>query len=80
MIWRPTGIPSDFPHGTEMAGMPARLAGTVRISARYMESGSVFSFSLNAMVGIVGPAITSTSRKIRLKSARTFSRATCAFA
>ena len=63
-----------------MAGMPARFAGTVRMSARYIESGSLFSPSLNAIVGMVGPAITSTSAKIRWKSFRTFSRATCALA
>jgi len=59
------------PHGTEMAGIPARLAGTVRMSERYIERGSVFSPSRNAMVGMVGPAITSTSLKRRRKSFRT---------
>ena len=80
MIWSPTGIPCAFPHGTEMAGMPARLTGTVRISERYMASGSLFSFSRKAIVGMVGPAITSTSAKIRAKSNLTFSRAICALA
>ena len=29
MIWRPTGKPSDSPHGIEIAGMPATFAVTV---------------------------------------------------
>ena len=45
-----------------------------------MESGSLFSPSLNAIVGIVGPQSTSTSEKSRAKSFLTFSRAICAFA
>jgi len=42
--------------------------------------GSVFSPRLNAIVGMVGPAITSTSAKMRAKSCFTFIRATCALA
>ena len=40
MIWNPTGSPSESPHGTEMAGTPARLAGSVHRSAAYMAIGS----------------------------------------
>ena len=36
MSWRPTGRPSAKPQGTESPGMPARLAGTVKMSARYI--------------------------------------------
>ena len=27
MIWKPTGSPSDSPHGTEMAGTPGQARG-----------------------------------------------------
>src|SRR5690606_25587728 len=37
---RPTGRPEAAPQGTEIAGMPARFAGTVSASARYIASGS----------------------------------------
>ena len=41
MIWRPSGRPwSSRPAGTEMAGRPARLAGTAKTSFRYMAIGS----------------------------------------
>ncbi|MNL66840.1 hypothetical protein D3C87_1913640 [compost metagenome] len=62
------------------AGMPARLTGMVKISFKYMVSGSsVWEPSLNAVVGAVGPITTSyflnTSSKSCLISVRTF----CAF-
>jgi hypothetical protein len=47
-----------------MAGTPARLAPTVNTSARYISTGSdVRSPSLNAPVGLVGSAMTSTCAK-----------------
>ena len=36
-ICRPTGSPSDRPHGIEIAGIPARLTGIVQTSERYIE-------------------------------------------
>jgi hypothetical protein len=52
------------PHGTLMAGSPARLALTVKTSARYICSGSeTRSPILNAGVGLVGIATTSTCSK-----------------
>ena len=45
--------PEDLPHGVLMAGRPARLGGSVKMSARYISSGSlVFSPSANAGVGV----------------------------
>ena len=40
--WTPTGSPSSgaVPIGSEMPGMPARFAGMVAMSFRYMASGS----------------------------------------
>ena len=62
MIWRPTGRPALVgAHGTLIAGSPARLAGSVYTSERYMESGSVdLSPSAKAAVGEVGQTIAST--------------------
>src|SRR5262249_57802012 len=37
---KPTGSPSESPHGIESPGNPARQDGIVRTSLRYMESGS----------------------------------------
>ena len=64
------------PHGTDMPGIPARLHDMVKMSDRYMVSGSwVFSPSLKAGVGHVGVAITShvlnASSKSRFISALT---------
>src|SRR5262249_41512078 len=60
--WRPTGRPSERPHGIEIPGMPAMLDGIVSTSARYMANGfSVFSPRRNATVGDVG--LTSTSKR-----------------
>src|SRR5205814_10568866 len=39
--WTPTGSPSSpVPYGTDRAGWPARLEGTVHTSDTYMLSGS----------------------------------------
>src|SRR3546814_4058296 len=61
MICKPSGSSSRFSAaGTDMAGRPARLAGTANTSFRYMASGSaVFSPSPNAADGAVGARITS---------------------
>ena len=59
------------PHGTDRPGMPARFAGTVKMSARYICSGSaVFSPRRNGGVGVVGVATTSQARKACSKSRR----------
>ena len=57
----PTGKPAAVnPHGTLIAGRPARLALTVNTSARYIWSGSeTRSPTRNAAVGLVGIATTS---------------------
>src|SRR5262249_12857127 len=58
---KPTGKPDTGAHGTLIEGSPARLAGSVHTSERYMARGSfVFSPSANAVVGDVGHAIAST--------------------
>src|SRR5438067_997187 len=52
--WRPTGSPSERPHGIESPGIPAMFDGIVSTSERYIASGfAVFSPSLNATVGDV---------------------------
>jgi hypothetical protein len=49
-----------------MAGTPARFALTVKMSARYICSGSsVFSPRPNGGIGLVGMAITSAASKAR---------------
>ena len=79
MIWMPTGRPSSgaSPAGSDMPGVPARLAGMVATSLRYIASGSSsFSPSRNAVVGAVGETSTSTcsnaAAKSRWMSVRTF--------
>src|ERR1700753_728683 len=56
MIWSDSGRPSEEkPDGTAMAGMPTRLAGAVKMSERYIDSGSsVFAPMANAGSGVVG--------------------------
>ena len=49
------------PEGIEIEGQPLMLAGTVKISARYISSGDDFSPNLKAGVGVVGVRIKSTS-------------------
>src|SRR5438067_1886697 len=52
---RPTGSPSESPHGIDSPGSPAMFGGIVRTSVRYMASGLPdFSPILNATVGDVG--------------------------
>ena len=57
----PTGILFlSNPTGTEIAGTPAIFTGTVQISAKYISTGLPdFSPILNAVIGAVGPIITS---------------------
>ena len=66
--WSPIGSPAPSrPHGTLIAGTPARFAGIVKMSDRYMASGSsVFSPIRNAVVGDVGE--TSTSKRSNARS------------
>ena len=45
---------SSRPHGTLIAGSPARLAGTAKTSFKYIASGSVVSPIPNAADGAVG--------------------------
>ncbi len=60
---------SSFPTGTEMAGIPARLAAMVQVSARYSFSGlSVFRPCLGAVVGATGVRIASTVWNAVVKS------------
>ena len=52
----------SWPAGTEIAGNPAKLTGTVKISFKYIETGSSFlSPILNAALGVDGVNIASTS-------------------
>jgi len=78
MSWRPTGIPSDSPHGIEIPGSPAMLTGSVQASDRYIATGSaIFAPKRKATDGEVGatrasnPCSKSVS-KSRLISVRTF--------
>ena len=64
IIWKPTGRPFDIPPGTEMPGIPAMFAGMVRMSLRYICTGSaIFSPILKATDGDVG--ITSASNRLK---------------
>jgi len=77
MSCKPIGMPSaSKPQGNDSAGSPARLTEIVKMSDKYICSGSwVFSPILNAVVGAVRVAITSqllkASSKSRLISVRT---------
>ena len=39
MSCRPTGRPSERPHGIEMPGRPAMFTGSVQASERYIDDG-----------------------------------------
>src|SRR5438093_890882 len=80
MTWRPTGNPSESPHGREMPGRPEMFTGRVKMSFRYIASGS-FTFApiANATVGDVGVTSASTSSKTRSYSALISVRTFCAF-
>ncbi len=68
-ICRPTGSPSERPHGIESPGSPAMFGGIVSTSARYMASGfAVFSPKRKATVGEVGLSSTSKSSKAAANS------------
>ena len=78
MSWRPTGRPSDSPHGTDTPGSPAMFTGRVHASDRYIWTGSAIRApNGNATVAEVGamrasnPCAHSRS-KSRLISVRTF--------
>ena len=71
---------TEKPQGTEMPGMPPRLAEMVKISDRYMVRGSsTFSPRRKAGVGATGVAITwqcsnaaSKSRRIKARTWEAF--------
>src|SRR5690625_6721889 len=74
--WIPMGMSSSAtPPGMDIAGMPARFAGIVTTSLRYMLNGSE-SCSPNfiATVGVVGLIMTSTSSQARSSSCSTWVR------
>ncbi len=75
------GNPSfDFPNGTDMPGMPANEAGTVKISFRYILIGSSsFSPIGNAGLGVVGVNIISQFLKAVAKSSAINFLTFCAF-
>ena len=55
------GHQRDFPHGSETPGIPARFAPIVKMSFRYIASGSLFnSPTENAGVGAAGVSTKST--------------------
>src|SRR5690606_1847077 len=68
--WIPAGRPSSArPEGSEMPGVPARLAGMVAMSFMYIAVGSsIFSPRRKATVGAVGEASTATLSKAAAKS------------
>ena len=58
-----------YPNGIEIPGNPAREAGTVKISFKYIFIGlSSFSPIRKAALGVVGVKIISHSLKVSLKS------------
>ena len=68
------------PAGTEIAGRPARLAGTVKTSFRYMAMGSsIFSPMAKAAKGAVGVSTASTLANAVSKSRAIRVRTFCAF-
>ena len=62
IICSPKGYPfTSWPAGIEIPGKPAKFTGTVKISFKYIETGSfVFSPILNAELGVDGVNIAST--------------------
>ena len=55
IIWIPIGSPFENPNGTEIAGIPVKLAVTVLKSIRNSAIGSsIFSPNLNGIIGTVG--------------------------
>src|ERR671932_1649026 len=78
--WRPTGSPSESPHGIERPGRPAMFGGIVSTSERYMASGfSVRAPSGNATVGEVGETRTSKRSKAAANSRPMRVRTFCAW-
>ncbi len=68
MSWPPIGSPLIRPMGSDIAGRPARLAVTTKMSDRYIATGSAsFSPALNAGVGVVGVNSRSTPRSNTLR-------------
>ena len=64
----PKGSPLCSPQGIDSPGEPAKLAGIVKISCKYISTGSfVFSPDLNDVPGVVGDKITSTFLNASLK-------------
>ena len=80
MSCKPIGSPAaSKPQGSERPQMPARFTDKVKTSDRYICSGSAaFSPMRKAVVGVVGQAITSTSRNASSKSWRMSVRTCCA--
>src|SRR5437764_2462626 len=76
----PTGSPATRPIGRDSAGMPARLAVTVKMSLRYISYGSDLDPAANAVVGVVGVNSTSTPEEnVFSKSRPIAARAAIAF-
>ena len=80
ITWRPTGSPSDSPHGTFSPGSPAMHEGIVSKSLAYIASGScVFAPSSKATVGEVGETRTSKRSNASACSRRITVRTFCAW-
>jgi len=78
MSWPPIGRPLMRPIGMEIAGRPARFAVTVKMSERYIATGSLsFSPALNAGVGVVGVNSRSTPRSKTLRKSCAISARIC---
>jgi hypothetical protein len=61
--------PAFSPQGIDIPGSPAKFAGIVKISCKYISVGSsLFSPALKAVPGVVGDKITSTVLKASEKS------------
>src|SRR2546426_1080170 len=79
--WSPIGRPAPSkPQGRARAGRPARLTEMVKMSDRYMVSGSaVFSPRRKAVVGATGVTSASQRASACWKSRRMSVRTCCAF-
>src|SRR5881397_1894763 len=78
MSWPPIGRPLMLPIGMEIAGRHARFAVTVKMSERYIATGSLsFSPALNAGVGVVGVNSRSTPRSKTLRKSCAISARIC---
>src|SRR5262249_25931778 len=77
MSWPPTGRPSICPIGCDIAGTPAKFAGQVKTSLKYISYGSDFEPIGNAVVGVVGVNRRSTPLANTVWKSRAMRERTC---